>query len=101
MPRRVKVSCMCDKHKAECCDLIRHGSCIKCCVCSDKRSDAELRTVYIDGVGEVNLRKLKMKVPRDMFYCPQCRKTRTSSAEFYDKVRNRVQEQRLDDSIFD
>ena len=68
------------------CDLILHGSCTACCKCSDKRTLDEVNKIYIDEIGDIDVRTYGLKFPKDMWYCPRCRKGRISSAEYYNRV---------------
>ena len=56
-----------------------------CCYCSDKRTDGD-RIIYLDEIGEIDTKELGIKIPRDIFYCPKCKKTRISSAEMYNRI---------------
>ena len=58
------------------------GQNIGCCYCLDKRTDDEASIRYLDGIGDIDTRKFGMIFLKDMYYCPHCRKTKISSAEF-------------------
>jgi hypothetical protein len=74
------------------CDIISQGSVDKCCWCSDKRTEKEKKNpeVYIDNVGCIKPLKYGVKYPRDIGYCPRCKKTKISSAELYNQILSKV-----------
>lgn len=65
----------------------------RCCRCLDRRTDRDvlMEPVYIDQLGPVvPYVEVGIKVPRDMGYCPTCKKTRTPSYILYDRVRYKM-----------
>jgi len=68
--------------------MVVFGNSDKCCWCEDKRTPEEMQNplLYIDGIGELHPNTVGVKWPRDIGYCPKCRKTRTSTAALYQKM---------------
>ena len=84
-----KEPCFCSPNpKSDQCDMINQGSLDKCCWCSDVRTPEEIKdpNLYIDNVGYVNPLKFGVKYPKDIGYCPKCKKTKVSSRELYDRI---------------
>lgn len=77
--------CVAKGRQIQVCDFTKHDTSKKCCWCQDKRTSDEI-IVYIDGIGDVNPTKLGIKYPKDIGYCPKCKKVKISSAELYNRI---------------
>ena len=82
-----KGSCFCTGSKAIC-EMISLGSLTKCCWCSDKRTAKEIKDpeIYVDNVGYVHPLKYGIKYPKDIGYCPKCKKTKVKSTVLCDQI---------------
>ncbi len=95
---KAKSVCFCAGSKINRCDIITLGTLNKCCWCSDTRTAKEIKdpTVYIDSLGDVKPLKFGIKYPRDIGYCPKCKKTKISSSELYNKISTKIKNYKSD-----
>jgi len=86
-PKSKKYPCFCSFDSTQC-DMISSGPLDKCCWCSDKRTEKEMKDpkLYIDNVGYLKPLKYGVKYPRDIYYCPKCKETKKTSRELYDRL---------------
>ncbi len=96
--RKAKDPCFCGDSKVTQCDMMSKGSLDKCCWCSDIRTAEEIKdpNLYIDNVGYVNPLKFGVKYPKDIGYCPKCKKTKISSVELYNQIVSKTKSCRSD-----
>lgn len=85
----MNIQCNCKK-----CDMVLQGSCKSCCWCLDQRTQQDIDTIYLDGEGYVNATEYGIKVPKTLFYCPKCKKTRLTSADVYAKLTDAMNQKR-------
>lgn len=63
-----------------------------CCWCTDKRTLESINNRYIDGHGNIDVRRIGLSYPKDIFYCSGCKKSPHSTATFDSIVRIRYRD---------
>lgn len=62
------------------------GSATGCCWCLDTRSINSHNIHYIDKIGAIDARELGVEIPRDIYYCPSCKKSKETSIVLHNKL---------------
>lgn len=63
---------------------------IHCCWHQDLRKNKNM--IYIDGYGEINVSKLNIVLPDDLFYCPSCKMSPENPVVLMEEIKNKISE---------
>jgi hypothetical protein len=76
---KCKIKCtFCNIFISQPCSINANG----CCWCHDKRTPDNINKRYIDSYGDIDVRRLGLTYPKDIFYCPGCKKSPHTTATF-------------------
>jgi hypothetical protein len=84
---KCKIKCtFCNIFISQPCSINANG----CCWCHNKRTPDNINKRYIDSYGDIDVRRLGLTYPKDIFYCPGCKKSPHTTATFDVLVKNHL-----------